>query len=185
MKIGSSWVIFKPSASAAASVCSTSSPTTPYPGVAPRVKAADDDDLVPHEAIEHAVGEPFREESPSVPVDDRCSQRVSGDHLKTRLDRCEDVFPKTGALILIHRYAPSTSAAAAGRRIGGFNPGLGSASEPHPRGPQGRRLPGCLGPDRRAGGRVLRAAPGLQGRPPGCGPGYPTAAQGDPDAPQD
>ena len=66
-----------------------------------RVQAADDDGLAPNQAIEDAVWESAQEESPCVPVDDRCSQRVSSDHLQARTDRREELIPKTGALILI------------------------------------------------------------------------------------
>ena len=58
------------------------------------MKAADDDDVVLYEAIEHPIREPPQKESPRVPVDNRCSERMGGDHLKTRLDRCEKLLPQ-------------------------------------------------------------------------------------------
>ena len=62
--------------------------------------------------------------------------------------------------------------------------GVGSASEPHPRGRQARRPLGCLGPDRPAAGRVQHAAPGSPAHLQASVQGYPTAAQEDPSAPQ-
>jgi hypothetical protein len=70
------------------------------------VKTADDDELVLNQAIEDAVGEPPQEESPCVPVDYRCSQRVSDNHLEPRLDRSQELLPKTGTLVLVPPIRP-------------------------------------------------------------------------------
>ena len=93
MMLGTLWSVFNSSALTGSCPCSTSSPTTPHLGVPLRVKTANDDNLVPHQAIEDAVGESLQEESPGVPVDYRRSQRVSGDHLEPHLNRSKELLP--------------------------------------------------------------------------------------------
>jgi hypothetical protein len=57
------------------------------------MKTANDDNLVPHQAIEDAVGESLQEESPRVPVDYRRRQRVSGDHHESHLNGSKELLP--------------------------------------------------------------------------------------------
>ena len=71
-----------------------------------RVQAANHDDLVLDQTIEHPIGEAAQEESPSLPMDDRCRKWVSSDHLKARLNRCQKVFSEPGALVLIPSIRP-------------------------------------------------------------------------------
>ena len=101
MKLGPSWSTFKPSALAGPSPRSTSSPTTPCPGMTLRVQTANHYDLVLDQTIEDPIGEAAQEKSPSVPVDDRCRQWMGSDHLKARLNRYQEVFSEPGALVLI------------------------------------------------------------------------------------
>ena len=71
-----------------------------------RVQAANHDDLVLDQTIEHPIGEAAQEESPSLPMDDRCRRWVSSDHLKARLNRCQKAFSEPGALVLIPSIRP-------------------------------------------------------------------------------
>ncbi len=61
------------------------------------MQAADDNDLVPDQTIEHPVGEPSEEESPRVPMDDWRGQGVSDDPLETGLDRHQELIPEAGS----------------------------------------------------------------------------------------
>jgi hypothetical protein len=70
------------------------------------VEAAYDHDLLLDQAIEDAVRKTPQQESSYVFVDDRCSERVGSDHLQTRPERCQELFPKARALILVPPIRP-------------------------------------------------------------------------------
>jgi hypothetical protein len=71
-----------------------------------RVQTANHDDLVSHQTVEDAIWKTPQEETPCVPVDDRCSHRMNSNHLQACPNCREKLVPEAGALVFVLPIRP-------------------------------------------------------------------------------